>query len=171
MRLLRRNALRHHQTRTAVSRCADYPRNVTVDTGCGLNYHKRCASKVPNNCNNSRQRRPSAIPLSPRASLSLQQGQPQQPLGKKNAWHDDVGLAGAASTTGVTWASPVTAAGSSTPSGTSISTMSSMLPPPISLGAGQKPASLQMPVATPDIQISQPDTTDSGEGDVRIALE
>ncbi|VDK53282.1 unnamed protein product, partial [Anisakis simplex] len=33
--------------------------------GCGLNYHKRCASKIPNNCNGSRQRRPSAIPLSP----------------------------------------------------------------------------------------------------------
>uniref|UniRef100_A0A1I7XG71 protein kinase C n=1 Tax=Heterorhabditis bacteriophora TaxID=37862 RepID=A0A1I7XG71_HETBA len=37
-------------------------------TGCGLNYHKRCASKIPNNCNGSRQRRPSAIPLSPSRS-------------------------------------------------------------------------------------------------------
>uniref|UniRef100_A0A0N4ZSC4 protein kinase C n=1 Tax=Parastrongyloides trichosuri TaxID=131310 RepID=A0A0N4ZSC4_PARTI len=36
--------------------------------GCGLNYHKRCASKIPNNCSGSRQRRPSAIPLSPRNS-------------------------------------------------------------------------------------------------------
>ncbi|GMR60037.1 hypothetical protein PMAYCL1PPCAC_30232, partial [Pristionchus mayeri] len=39
--------------------------------GCGLNYHKRCASKIPNNCNGSRQRRPSAIPLSPQNSRSL----------------------------------------------------------------------------------------------------
>ncbi|KAH7730275.1 serine/threonine-protein kinase D1 [Aphelenchoides avenae] len=40
--------------------------------GCGLNYHKRCASKIPNNCSGSRQRRPSAIPLSPRSSIGLQ---------------------------------------------------------------------------------------------------
>ncbi|KAK6754572.1 hypothetical protein RB195_013519 [Necator americanus] len=39
--------------------------------GCGLNYHKRCASKIPNNCNGSRQRRPSAIPLSPTTSNVL----------------------------------------------------------------------------------------------------
>ncbi|CAD5224115.1 unnamed protein product [Bursaphelenchus okinawaensis] len=43
--------------------------------GCGLNYHKRCASKIPNNCNGSRQRRPSAIPLSPRNSVGLHQPQ------------------------------------------------------------------------------------------------
>lgn len=41
--------------------------------GCRLNYHKRCASKIPNNCSGSRQRRPSAIPLSPRNSMSIQQ--------------------------------------------------------------------------------------------------
>lgn len=39
--------------------------------GCGLNYHKRCASKIPNNCNGSKQRRPSAIPLSPSNSNIL----------------------------------------------------------------------------------------------------
>lgn len=38
--------------------------------GCGYNYHKRCASKIPNNCNGSH--RPSAIPLSPRNSISFQ---------------------------------------------------------------------------------------------------
>jgi hypothetical protein len=43
--------------------------------GCGLNYHKRCASKIPNNCNGCRQRRPSAIPLSPRNSVGLQNTQ------------------------------------------------------------------------------------------------
>ncbi|VDN29484.1 unnamed protein product [Gongylonema pulchrum] len=32
--------------------------------GCGLNYHKRCASKIPNNCSGSKQRCPSAITLS-----------------------------------------------------------------------------------------------------------
>uniref|UniRef100_A0A914R0X5 Phorbol-ester/DAG-type domain-containing protein n=1 Tax=Panagrolaimus davidi TaxID=227884 RepID=A0A914R0X5_9BILA len=42
---------------------------------CGLNYHKRCASKIPNNCNGCRQRRPSAIPLSPRNSVGLQNTQ------------------------------------------------------------------------------------------------
>lgn len=35
-------------------------------SGCGLNYHKRCASKVPNNCSGSRQRCPSAVTLSER---------------------------------------------------------------------------------------------------------
>lgn len=39
--------------------------------GCGLNYHKRCASKIPNNCSGARQRRPSVIPLSPKHSLNL----------------------------------------------------------------------------------------------------
>uniref|UniRef100_A0A915KJY6 Phorbol-ester/DAG-type domain-containing protein n=1 Tax=Romanomermis culicivorax TaxID=13658 RepID=A0A915KJY6_ROMCU len=38
--------------------------------GCGLNYHKRCASKIPNNCSGSRQKRPSVIPLSPRGSVT-----------------------------------------------------------------------------------------------------
>lgn len=37
--------------------------------GCGFNYHKRCASKIPNNCSGSRQRNPSAIPLSPKSSI------------------------------------------------------------------------------------------------------
>ncbi|KAI6190041.1 Serine/threonine-protein kinase dkf-2 [Aphelenchoides bicaudatus] len=40
--------------------------------GCGLSFHKRCASRIPNNCANTRQRRPSAIPLSPRNSVGLQ---------------------------------------------------------------------------------------------------
>ncbi|KAI6227514.1 Serine/threonine-protein kinase D [Aphelenchoides fujianensis] len=39
--------------------------------GCRLSFHKRCASKIPNNCNGGRQRRPSAIPLSPRSSIGL----------------------------------------------------------------------------------------------------
>ncbi|VDM63380.1 unnamed protein product [Angiostrongylus costaricensis] len=46
--------------------------------GCGLNYHKRCASKIPNNCNGSRQRRPSAITLSPSSSNVLLVGDRRQ---------------------------------------------------------------------------------------------
>lgn len=35
--------------------------------GCGFNFHKRCAYKIPNNCSHSRQRRSSThlFPLSP----------------------------------------------------------------------------------------------------------
>ncbi|KAJ8309257.1 hypothetical protein KUTeg_014131 [Tegillarca granosa] len=32
--------------------------------GCGLNFHKRCAFKIPNNCSYDRQRRPSASSIS-----------------------------------------------------------------------------------------------------------
>uniref|UniRef100_F1KST7 protein kinase C n=1 Tax=Ascaris suum TaxID=6253 RepID=F1KST7_ASCSU len=61
--------------------------------GCGLNYHKRCASKIPNNCSGSRQRRPSAIPLSPRSSLGyrhsgtsgMSSSSSTQPIGALNA--------------------------------------------------------------------------------------
>ncbi|KAL3082898.1 hypothetical protein niasHS_010700 [Heterodera schachtii] len=45
--------------------------------GCGLNYHKRCASKIPNNCSGSRQRRPSAIPLSSRNSVAIHPTSPR----------------------------------------------------------------------------------------------
>ncbi|XP_061676313.1 serine/threonine-protein kinase D1 isoform X3 [Syngnathoides biaculeatus] len=31
--------------------------------GCGLNYHKRCAFKIPNNCSGMRRRRPSNVSL------------------------------------------------------------------------------------------------------------
>uniref|UniRef100_A0A672IEL5 protein kinase C n=1 Tax=Salarias fasciatus TaxID=181472 RepID=A0A672IEL5_SALFA len=31
--------------------------------GCGLNYHKRCAFKIPNNCTGVRRRRPSNVSL------------------------------------------------------------------------------------------------------------
>uniref|UniRef100_A0A3B4X444 protein kinase C n=1 Tax=Seriola lalandi dorsalis TaxID=1841481 RepID=A0A3B4X444_SERLL len=31
--------------------------------GCGLNYHKRCAFKIPNNCSGVRRRRPSNVSL------------------------------------------------------------------------------------------------------------
>lgn len=38
--------------------------------GCGLNYHKRCAFKIPNNCSGARKRRLSNISL-PGAILSV----------------------------------------------------------------------------------------------------
>lgn len=39
-------------------------------TGCGLNYHKRCAFKIPNNCSGVRKRRLSNVSL-PGPSLSV----------------------------------------------------------------------------------------------------
>lgn len=38
--------------------------------GCGLNYHKRCAFKIPNNCSGVRKRRLSNVSL-PGAGLSV----------------------------------------------------------------------------------------------------
>lgn len=39
-------------------------------SGCGLNYHKRCAFKIPNNCSGVRKRRLSNVSL-PGPSLSV----------------------------------------------------------------------------------------------------
>ena len=39
-------------------------------TGCGLNYHKRCAFKIPNNCSGVRKRRLSNVSL-PGAVMSV----------------------------------------------------------------------------------------------------
>lgn len=39
-------------------------------SGCGLNYHKRCAFKIPNNCSGVRKRRLSNVSL-PGAGLSV----------------------------------------------------------------------------------------------------
>lgn len=36
---------------------------VSFCPGCGLNYHKRCAFKIPNNCSGVRRRRPSNLSL------------------------------------------------------------------------------------------------------------
>lgn len=43
---------------------------VYVCVGCGLNYHKRCAFKIPNNCTGVRKRRLSNVSL-PGPSLSV----------------------------------------------------------------------------------------------------
>lgn len=42
----------------------------TTLPGCGLNYHKRCAFKIPNNCSGVRKRRLSNVSL-PGAGLSV----------------------------------------------------------------------------------------------------
>uniref|UniRef100_A0A3P9BTG2 Phorbol-ester/DAG-type domain-containing protein n=1 Tax=Maylandia zebra TaxID=106582 RepID=A0A3P9BTG2_9CICH len=36
---------------------------LSYSPGCGLNYHKRCAFKIPNNCSGVRRRRPSNVSL------------------------------------------------------------------------------------------------------------
>lgn len=36
---------------------------LSFSPGCGLNYHKRCAFKIPNNCSGVRRRRPSNVSL------------------------------------------------------------------------------------------------------------
>ncbi|XP_056021624.1 serine/threonine-protein kinase D1-like isoform X4 [Ostrea edulis] len=42
--------------------------------GCGLNFHKRCAFKIPNNCSYDRQRRPSTSSITyPMQDLSLRE--------------------------------------------------------------------------------------------------
>ncbi|KAJ3606579.1 hypothetical protein NHX12_026100 [Muraenolepis orangiensis] len=52
--------------------------------GCGLNYHKRCAFKIPNNCSGLRKRRLSSVSLTsaalslPRPSISSEVIAPQQ---------------------------------------------------------------------------------------------
>ncbi|KAF7704416.1 hypothetical protein HF521_021488 [Silurus meridionalis] len=45
--------------------------------GCGLNYHKRCAFKIPNNCSGVRKRRLSNVSL-PGPSLSVPRPQPAE---------------------------------------------------------------------------------------------
>ena len=39
--------------------------------GCGLNYHKRCAFSIPNNCSGARKRRLSTTSLTSSQSLRL----------------------------------------------------------------------------------------------------
>lgn len=41
-----------------------------MSLGCGLNYHKRCAFKIPNNCTGVRKRRLSNVSL-PAPSISV----------------------------------------------------------------------------------------------------
>ncbi|XP_077477468.1 serine/threonine-protein kinase D1 isoform X1 [Stigmatopora argus] len=50
--------------------------------GCGLNYHKRCAFKIPNNCSGVRRRRPSSVSLTGASGYSVGRplsGEPSPP--------------------------------------------------------------------------------------------
>ncbi|XP_077587344.1 serine/threonine-protein kinase D1 isoform X3 [Stigmatopora nigra] len=50
--------------------------------GCGLNYHKRCAFKIPNNCSGVRRRRPSNVSLTGVSGYSVGRplsGEPSPP--------------------------------------------------------------------------------------------
>uniref|UniRef100_A0A8C4DCS9 protein kinase C n=1 Tax=Dicentrarchus labrax TaxID=13489 RepID=A0A8C4DCS9_DICLA len=47
--------------------------------GCGLNYHKRCAFSIPNNCSGARKRRLSTTSLSSSQSLHLPASPPRTP--------------------------------------------------------------------------------------------
>lgn len=54
-------------------------------SGCGLNYHKRCAFKIPNNCSGVRRRRLSNVSLTGlstvrTASAELSTSAPDEPL-------------------------------------------------------------------------------------------
>lgn len=48
-----------------------------ITSGCGLNYHKRCAFKIPNNCTGVRKRRLSNVSL-PGPSLSVPRPAPTE---------------------------------------------------------------------------------------------
>ena len=75
---------------TLIQTCIKYPQNswnincfmgalndYDIDndvTGCGLNFHKRCAFKIPNNCSYDRQRRPSTSSITyPIQDLSIRE--------------------------------------------------------------------------------------------------
>lgn len=45
--------------------------SLSPPAGCGLNYHKRCAFSIPNNCSGARKRRLSTTSLTSSQSLRL----------------------------------------------------------------------------------------------------
>lgn len=50
-----------------------------IQTGCGLNFHKRCAFKIPNNCSYDRQRRTSTSSISSISYSVKDKGEPSTP--------------------------------------------------------------------------------------------
>lgn len=48
-----------------------YSSLISPPSGCGLNYHKRCAFSIPNNCSGARKRRLSTTSLNSSQSLRL----------------------------------------------------------------------------------------------------
>lgn len=53
---------KHKEEKSGFRRRVDSPSSC-LWSGCGLNYHKRCAFKIPNNCSGVRRRRSSNVSL------------------------------------------------------------------------------------------------------------
>ncbi|KAM4627911.1 serine/threonine-protein kinase D2 isoform 1-T1 [Polymixia lowei] len=60
--------------------------------GCGLNYHKRCAFSIPNNCSGARKRRLSTTSLTSSQSLRLSTTESLGSLGTSSTCTEDVSL-------------------------------------------------------------------------------
>ncbi|XP_049925697.1 serine/threonine-protein kinase D2 isoform X2 [Epinephelus moara] len=60
--------------------------------GCGLNYHKRCAFSIPNNCSGARKRRLSTTSLSSSQSLRLSTTESLYSAGTASTCAEDVSL-------------------------------------------------------------------------------
>ncbi|KAM7399288.1 hypothetical protein PAMP_018569 [Pampus punctatissimus] len=60
--------------------------------GCGLNYHKRCAFSIPNNCSGARKRRLSTTSLSSSQSLRLSTTESVYSVGTVSTCTEDVSL-------------------------------------------------------------------------------
>uniref|UniRef100_A0AAQ4QMT8 protein kinase C n=1 Tax=Gasterosteus aculeatus aculeatus TaxID=481459 RepID=A0AAQ4QMT8_GASAC len=58
--------------------------------GCGLNYHKRCAFSIPNNCSGARKRRLSTTSLSSSQSLRLSTTESVYSLGTASSCAEDI---------------------------------------------------------------------------------
>lgn len=60
--------------------------------GCGLNYHKRCAFSIPNNCSGARKRRLSTTSLSSSQSLRLSTTESVYSVGTVSTCTEDTSL-------------------------------------------------------------------------------
>lgn len=60
--------------------------------GCGLNYHKRCAFSIPNNCSGARKRRLSTTSLSSSQSLRLSTTDSVYSVGTASTCAEDTSL-------------------------------------------------------------------------------
>uniref|UniRef100_A0A1A8DT49 Serine/threonine-protein kinase n=2 Tax=Nothobranchius kadleci TaxID=1051664 RepID=A0A1A8DT49_NOTKA len=60
--------------------------------GCGLNYHKRCAFSIPNNCSGARKRRLSTTSLSSTQSLRLSTTESVYSLGSSSTCSEEISL-------------------------------------------------------------------------------
>ncbi|KAG8002005.1 Serine/threonine-protein kinase D2 [Nibea albiflora] len=63
-----------------------------VLSGCGLNYHKRCAFSIPNNCSGARKRRLSTTSLSSSQSLRLSTTESVYSVGTVSTCTEDTSL-------------------------------------------------------------------------------